>query len=126
MTPEATVDFSAQQEQKRIIREQAHANRRAQENKEQLSKIICDSFAALPEYQSARTVLFYMDVRTEVRTRDYLATALAHGKQIAVPWCRPDGHLELFALASMDELEIGMYKILEPRANLRELAEKRV
>jgi len=126
MTLEATVDLSEQHEQKKIIREQAHANRRAQENKDELSKIICESFAALPEYQSARTVLFYIDVRTEVRTRDYLATALGHGKRIAVPWCRPDGHLELFALESMGELEVGMYKIMEPRAELRELAEKQV
>jgi 5-formyltetrahydrofolate cyclo-ligase len=123
MTLEVTVDW---QEQKKAIREQAHANRKAQENKDELSQRICETFAALPEYQSARTVLFYIDVRTEVRTRSYLATALGHGKQIAVPWCRPDGHLEIFELTNMDELEVGMYKILEPRQNLRELPEKRV
>jgi 5-formyltetrahydrofolate cyclo-ligase len=123
MTLEATVDW---QEQKKAIREQAHANRKAQENKDELSQKICETFAALPEYQSARTVLFYIDVRTEVRTRNYLATALGHGKKIAVPWCRPDGHLELFELTSMEELAVGMYKILEPRAELRELPEKRV
>jgi 5-formyltetrahydrofolate cyclo-ligase len=123
MMPEATLDW---QQQKKAIREQAHANRKGQDNKDELSQKICETFAALPEYQAAGTVLFYIDVRTEVRTRQYLATALGHGKKIAVPWCRSDGHLELFALTSIDELEVGMYKILEPRQNLRELPEKRV
>ena len=58
MTAEATVDLSELQQQKKAIREQAHANRRAQENKEELSQKICETFAALQEYQTARTVLF--------------------------------------------------------------------
>src|SRR5207237_10086149 len=80
----------------------------------------------LPEYAESRTVLFYVDVRTEVKTRDFLSVALTHGKKIVVPWCRPDGHLELFWLQSMDELTVGMYKILEPRAELRRLPERHV
>ena len=113
------------QQIKQQIREQAHANRKAQEDKDELSRIICEKFAALPEYQSARTVLFYLDVRTEVRTRHYLPTALTHGKKIVVPYC-VDGLLELFHLENMDELEVGMYKILEPKTDLRSLAAKNV
>lgn len=113
------------QSRKQQIREQAHENRRAQENKDELSRVICEKFAALPEYQNAKTVLFYLDVRAEVRTRHYLPTALAHGKKIVVPYC-VDGLLELFHLESMDELDVGMYKILEPKAGLRELPSKRV
>ena len=112
-------------ERKQQLREQAHANRKAQENKDGLSSTICEKFAALPEYQSASTVLFYIDVRTEVRTRQYLPTALGHGKKIVVPYC-VDGLLELFHLESMDELDIGMYKILEPKLELRALPAKRV
>ena len=36
------------------------------------------------------------------------------------------GELELFRLADMNELAIGMYKILEPKAELRELPAKKV
>ena len=43
-----------------------------------------------------------------------------------MPWCNADGELELFRLDAMDELEIGMYRILEPRAELRDLPEKQV
>jgi 5-formyltetrahydrofolate cyclo-ligase len=68
-------------------------------------------------------VLYYVDVRSEVRTRDYLATALRHDKRIVVPYC-VEGELELFHLTGMDELAVGMYRILEPKPELRALPEK--
>jgi 5-formyltetrahydrofolate cyclo-ligase len=119
MTP--TADIA---ERKKLIREQAHANRNAQANKDELSKVICDRFMVLPEYAVARTVMFYIDVRAEVRTRHSLPAALASGKTIVVPWCNDRGELELFRLANMEELAIGMYKILEPRPELRNLPDK--
>jgi 5-formyltetrahydrofolate cyclo-ligase len=112
-------------ELKKAIREEAHARRNAQANKDELSRAICERLVALPEYQSAGTVLYYVDVRSEVRTRDYLATALRHDKRIVVPYC-VEGELELFHLTSMDELAVGMYRILEPRPELRAMPEKRV
>jgi len=113
------------QQQKKIIREQAHSNRKDQEDKEGLSRLICEKFAALPAYAAAKTVMFYVDVRTEVRTRDYLATALQHGKKIVVPYC-VEGELELFWLQHMDDLAVGAYKILEPKVELRSLPERKV
>ncbi len=123
---EANTPLTEIQEQKKAIREQAHANRKDQENKDELSREICARFMALPEYQRARTAMFYVDVRTEVRTRQDLATALAHGKTIVVPWCNDQGELELFRLESMDDLALGMYKILEPKPELRHLPERQV
>lgn len=117
---------TALRERKDALRKQAHASRNAQENKDELSRRIVGAFMALPEYATAETVMFYIDVRSEVRTRHDLELALQSGKTIVVPWCNADGELELFKLDSMDELEIGMYKILEPRAELRGLAEKQV
>jgi len=69
-------ELSGIHDQKKAIREQAHENRRQQDNKDEFSCAICEKFVSLPEYAAARTVLFYVDVRTEVRTRGYLATAL--------------------------------------------------
>lgn len=114
------------QEEKKKIREQAHANRNAQERKDELSEEICARFAAMPEYVRAGTVMYYIDVRSEVRTRPALPAALASGKKIIVPWCNDQGELELFHLENMDELAVGMYKILEPRQELRSLAAKQV
>ena len=122
MTDAAVDDFKAR---KTAIREQAHAQRNAQPDKEPLSEQICKRFMALPEYAAARTVMFYVDVRSEVRTRHSLPAALASGKRIVVPWCR-DGELELFLLESMDELAVGMYKILEPRQELRDVPAKKL
>jgi 5-formyltetrahydrofolate cyclo-ligase len=113
------------QQRKKQMREAAHAARNALPNKDELSRAICEKFTALPEYAAAQTVMYYVDVRSEVRTRHYLATALTHGKRIVVPYCI-DGELELFHLESMDELEIGAYKILEPRKDLREVDAKHV
>lgn len=119
-------ELSAIQLRKKAIREEAHENRRKLEHKDELSRKICERFVALPEYAAARTAMFYVDVRTEVRTRDYLAIALTHRKKIVVPWCNDRGELELFWLQGMDDLSIGMYKILEPRSELRHLSERRV
>ena len=107
------------------LREEAHARRREQVNKDELSRQIMARFFALPEYASAQAVMLYLDVRAEVRTRHDLDTALSSGKQIIVPWCRDDGQLELFLLENVNELAVGMYKILEPQAELRTLEAKR-
>jgi 5-formyltetrahydrofolate cyclo-ligase len=122
MTPEELMDA---QDVKKAIREQAHANRKAQENKEPLSEAICETFIAQPEFAAATTVMVYIDVRTEVRTRQHLPKLLQGGKRIVVPYC-VDGELELFLLENMDELSIGMYKILEPKEELRDAPGKQV
>ena len=111
---------------KQQIREQAHAARRALEDKDERSAQIMQRILALPEYERAQTVMFYIDVRAEVRTRATLPGALASGKRIVVPWCNSHGELELFRLESMEELEVGMYRILEPQVDLRELKHKQV
>ncbi len=107
------------------IRKAAHAARKNQADKESISKRITDRVMAMPEYQAARCVMWYVDVRDEARTRHALPDAVASDKKIVIPYC-VDGELELFLLESMDELETGMYKILEPRMDLRDVASKKV
>ena len=112
-------------ELKNAIRKQAHENRRAQADKDEVSVRIVDRFMQLDEYAAAKSVMFYVDVRDEVRTRQALPAALASGKRIVVPYC-VDGELELFWLENMEELELGMYRILEPKAELRDVQSKRL
>lgn len=112
-------------EKKQEIRKAAHLNRKNQADKDEISTRIVDNFMALPEYQAASTVMFYVDVRDEVRTRQALPQAIQGDKRIIIPYC-VDGELELFHLESMDELETGMYKILEPKEELREVAAKKM
>lgn len=121
----ALEQLTAFQEAKAKIRRQALDNRNAQDNKDDLSIKICEKFVSLSEYTAAETIMFYLDARSEVRTRHYMPTALTSGKRIVVPYCVED-ILHLFWLKSMDELAIGMWKILEPLEELRHLAEKKV
>ena len=112
-------------ERKTVIREAAHAARKSQPDKDGVSEKITDRVMSMPQYQAAKCVMWYVDVRDEVRTRHALSKALASDHKIVVPYC-VDGELELFYLQSMDELELGMYKILEPRTDLRDVASKKV
>ncbi len=107
------------------IRKAAHAARKDQPDKESVSRAITDRVMQLPEYQSAHCVMWYIDVRDEARTRHALGDAIAGAKKIVIPYC-VDGELELFHLETMDELATGMYKILEPREDLRDVAAKKV
>jgi len=83
-----------------------------------VSRAIIERFVALPEYAAARTAMWYLDVRSEVRTRHQLADALTSGKKIVVPYCTVDdkgaNKLGLWHLAAMDELVVGTWSILEP------------
>jgi 5-formyltetrahydrofolate cyclo-ligase len=113
------------QARKAAIREQARKNRVAQTDKDAVSRAICGKFMALPAYQSAKTVMWYVDAGSEVRTRNTLPEALTHGKRVVVPWCVVETNtLELFHLEDMSELVEGAYKILEPKDELRRLPAK--
>lgn len=113
------------QTRKAAIREQARKNRIAQKDKDEVSRLICDKFTALPAYAAAKTVMWYVDAGSEVRTRHTLPAALAHGKRVVVPWCVVEtNELELFLLEDVSELVEGAYKILEPKAELRQLPAK--
>lgn len=112
---------------KAAIREQARKNRVAQKNKDELSRQICERFMTLPQYHLARTVMWYVDAGSEVRTRHTLPSALNQGKRVVVPWCVVEtNELELFLLQDMSELIEGAYRILEPRTELRQLPNRSV
>jgi 5-formyltetrahydrofolate cyclo-ligase len=105
-------------ERKAKLRRQAYDARNAQEHKDDVSRTIIERFTGLPEYAAASTAMWYLDVRSEVRTRHQLGDALKSGKKIVVPYCTVDdtgaNKLGLWHLTSMDELAVGKWSILEP------------
>lgn len=111
-------------QQKQQVRRSAFASRRTQEDKDGLSHLIMARLMALPEYERAETVMFYVDARSEVRTRFALEGILDSGKQIVVPYCASHD-LGLFRLEAMGELEVGTFGILEPLGRLRNLPDKK-
>ena len=120
-----TADAEEIRRRKAEIRVAAEQNRRAQPGKDALSRRICEAFAAAAEYAAASTVLFYVGVRDEVRTRDLLAEALRSPKRILVPYCT-GGQLELFHLQELEELAPAPFGLFEPKWQLRECPRRRV
>jgi 5-formyltetrahydrofolate cyclo-ligase len=106
---------------KAAMRRAAYDARNAQENKDEISRVAVESLMRLPEYQAAQTILWYIDCRSELRTRQALPEALASAKRIIVPYCTVDeagaNKLGLWWLESFDELIVGKWKILEPPAD---------
>lgn len=110
---------------KESIRRAGAEGRRGQPDKKAISGIITDRLMAMPEYRQATKVLWYIGVRDEVATLQAIPAALRQGKVIGVPYCVGD-RLELFQLDDLDQLSRGAYGILEPRMELRPLADHRL
>ena len=107
------------------LRRLALTRRAAQSDKDALSSQIMETLVALPEFAAATTVMIYLDARSEVRTRPALPRLLADQRRIVVPWCDGD-HLRLFLLRDLAEFDVGRFGILEPRVELRGLADRNV
>jgi len=103
---------------KDVLRRRAYDERAKQSDKPALSRKICESITNLPEYQAATTIMCYLDCRSEVRTKDYVASILGSDKRIVIPYCTVDENdspvLGLWWLESFDELVAGTWNILEP------------
>lgn len=119
---EKPTDLAELMERKNGLRRAAYDARNAQQDKDAVSEQALARFLTLPENQSARTVMWYLDCRSELRTKQALPAALASGKQIIVPYCTEDAHgenkLGLWRLDRMDELVVGKWNILEPPREL--------
>jgi 5-formyltetrahydrofolate cyclo-ligase len=114
----STASTTESTDPKAAMRRAAYDARNAQPDKEVASEQAIARLLALPAYQAARTAMWYIDCRSELRTRQALPAALASGKRIVVPYCTTDesgaNKLGLWLLENMDELVIGKWKIMEP------------
>ena len=80
-------------------------------------KSIRNRLLALPEFITARTVLFYASFKSEVDTFDLLKKSILNKKTVVLP--KVDlrtGGLELYAIRSTDDLAPGYFGIPEPPA----------
>ncbi|UCC55702.1 MAG: 5-formyltetrahydrofolate cyclo-ligase [Gammaproteobacteria bacterium] len=116
LTPE---ELEAIMERKGKMRREAYDRRNAQENKDEISAKAVARFMALPEYKKAKTAMWYIDCRSETRTKPELLEEVAKGeKKIIVPYCTVDENgenkLGLWWMESLDEMVVGKWNILEP------------
>ena len=103
---------------KKQQRRQAYEARQAQPDKDAVSRLICAEFIAQPEYQQAKTVMWYVHCRSEVITLPALASELKRSKRRVIPYCTHDEQgqkkLGLWLLEDINELVPGTWGILEP------------
>ncbi len=100
------------------LRQTIRALRRDLTDKDERSRRIFERLRQLPRYHAAAVVMFYIDVRSEVRTREALQSELAGQRSIVVPYC-DDDELTAWRLESWDKLSPGRFGILEPCAPSR-------
>ena len=103
---------------KQQMRIEASARRVKQPAAERFSRQIFAQLTALPQYARAQTLMLYLDIHSEVRTRWFVPDAWNAGKRVVVPYCE-NGQLRLFQFRSFDELEPATMGVLEPKPELR-------
>lgn len=103
---------------KEQLRRNAYNARNLQENQERISQIITEQLLAFPAYQHAKTVMWYISCRSEVRTTACIQQELRTMKQIVIPYCTTtasgENRLGLWWLQAIEELVPGTWGILEP------------
>ncbi|WP_437228516.1 5-formyltetrahydrofolate cyclo-ligase [Planctomicrobium sp. SH661] len=112
-------------ESKAEIRTRVLAARRQQAEPEQASSIIAGKLTELPEWKSAGTILFYVDVRGEVRTKPLLQQELVRPGRCVVPYCDGD-RLQLVQIRRFEELTRGSFGVLEPCEDVRASPDRQV
>lgn len=99
------------------IRQRRRSVRRAMPHEARLarSSAICRRIIELPEWESARTVLAFVSMRTEVQTQEAVEAARAAGKRVAAPRMAPDfTDLEVVEWRAEDTLEESGQMFLQP------------
>jgi len=76
-------------------------------------RLIQDTFIALPEYRSARSIALYHAVRGEVPTDGVMADALASGKKVCFPAVEGE-QLVFREICSLGEFAPGGFGIPQP------------
>ena len=81
--------------------------------------------AGLPEYSRARTISWFVGVKSEVTTLPMIGDALGAGRHVALPCVTPAG-LRLVRIESLDELVPAPFGLLEPALRFRQEPSRQV
>lgn len=92
--------------------------RHAEREKDEKSIEIGKKVISLPDFLSAKTIAFYFHTEAEVRTQELIEKALQLQKDVALPYCLGK-EMRFVRILSLDELNHGRFRILEPKEKLR-------
>lgn len=124
---ESSPELVARKQAQRRI---AYANRQSQLDKASCSRVAIARLKQLEAYRTAKTVMWYVDARSELKTRWTLPEEIAEKQFIVVPYCTQDAEgqpqLGLSRLRDIQELVEGKWRILEPLPVLRSDSRRQV
>lgn len=86
-----------------------------QEEVREKSEKIISSLFELEDFKKAGFIMFYVDCRNEVITKDAIEKALSMGKRVAVPKTVKGEGLWAIEIKSLKELSTGLFGIMEPK-----------
>ncbi len=78
------------------------------------SEKIADIFFESEIYKNAETVLLYLSINREVRTRAMVDRILSDGKRLALPVCFDNGHMTFRYITDKNQLVKGKFSAPEP------------
>lgn len=118
--------FKEKEINKESLREQIRRKRQklSREEIEGKSKLIKEKLFSLPEFQSARTVAFYVAMKksNEVETEEMIKESLKLGKRVLVPITDlVEDKIAFSEIKSFDDLVPSTFDILEPVPELRKI-----
>lgn len=96
------------------LRKVVLARRRELTNRDERSLRISERLQSLDRWGDAERIAFYIDIRTEVVTRQLLRKTLRDRGRVIVPYCSQE-QLLLASIESWDELAPGAFGVLEPK-----------
>lgn len=105
------------------LRRELLAERSDIQDRERKDRDIFEAVSALPLYQKAGRLLFYVSTPQETDTRKLLAAALEEKKEVFVPLCFSEGRMAFYRISCMEDLRPGHFGILEPEPSQCKLLE---
>ncbi|MBF0595355.1 MAG: 5-formyltetrahydrofolate cyclo-ligase [Candidatus Omnitrophica bacterium] len=90
-------------------------HRQQEEEAVHKNKVICSKLLILPDFQKAKTILFYCSFNGEVNTFPMMEKAIEFKKRVAVPFIKKETkQIIVMLIESTKELVSGSYGIPEP------------
>ncbi len=102
------------------LRKRAKEARDNIEHRNQKSAKLRARIESHPRFQIAKSVLIYLDIRSEVQTTELVADLIReNSKTVFIPYCQNE-HLGIFRLEDFAQLEKKSFGLLEPKEELIE------
>ncbi len=106
---------------KKILRQEINSRLKtlSQEERVQFSRVVVEKFLASTIYKNSAVIMAYLSTAEEIQLNEFISIALKDGKILAVPFI--EGHeMKAVCLPSLDALEVGAYKILTVKRDVRQ------